>query len=156
MTDTQDQIISESLHGSAIATFWCGTSFLLASTVFQPTFASLSYILGRKPLLLVALVFFTVGAIVGALAQNLTSLLIGRSIQGVGGGGIISLTEILITDLVPLRERGKWFGFQSLTWAIGYVNPDEQTFSIVLYSEWYGINSRTHGHIDQDYFQDST
>ena len=61
------------------------------------------------------------GAIVGALAQSLTSLLVGRSIQGIGGGGILSLTEILITDLVPLRERGKWFGFQSLTWAIGSV-----------------------------------
>ena len=47
--------------------------------------------------------------------------MVGRSIQGVGGGGIISLTEILITDLVPLRERGKWFGFQSLTWALGTV-----------------------------------
>lgn len=47
--------------------------------------------------------------------------MIGRSIQGVGGGGIISLTEIIITDLVPLRERGKWFGFQSLTWALGSV-----------------------------------
>ncbi len=72
-------------------------------------------------MLLLALVFFTVGAIVCALAQNITSLLIGRSIQGIGGGGIISLTEILITDLVPLRERGKWFGFQSLTWALGSV-----------------------------------
>ena len=61
------------------------------------------------------------GAIVGALAQSLTSLLVGRSIQGIGGGGILSLTEILITDLVPLRERGKWFGFQSLTWAVGSV-----------------------------------
>lgn len=58
---------------------------------------------------------------VGALAQTITTLLIGRSIQGVGGGGIITLTEILITDLVPLRERGKWFGFQSLTWALGSV-----------------------------------
>ena len=47
--------------------------------------------------------------------------MIGRSIQGIGGGGIITLTEILITDLVPLRERGKWFGFQSLTWALGSV-----------------------------------
>ena len=109
------------MNGSAIAAFWCGTSFFLSSTVFQPTFASLSYILGRKSLLLVTLLFFTVGAIVGALAQNVTTLLVGRSIQGVGGGGIISLTEILITDLVPLRERGKWFGFQSLTWALGSV-----------------------------------
>ena len=47
--------------------------------------------------------------------------MLGRSIQGIGGGGILSLTEILITDLVPLRERGKWFGFQSLTWALGSV-----------------------------------
>ena len=44
-----------------------------------------------------------------------------HSIQGTGGGGIISLTEILITDLVPIREHCKWFGFQSLTWAIGSV-----------------------------------
>ena len=48
-------------------------------------------------------------------------MLIGRTIQGLGGGGIISLTEILITDLVPLRHRGKWFGYQSLTWALGSV-----------------------------------
>lgn len=47
--------------------------------------------------------------------------MIGRTIQGIGGGGIITLTEVLITDLVPLRERGKWFGFQSLTWALGSV-----------------------------------
>ena len=47
--------------------------------------------------------------------------MVGRSIQGVGGGGIISLTEILITDLVPLRQRGKWFGYQSVTWALGSV-----------------------------------
>ena len=120
-TDIKHQIISESLHGSALAAFWSGTSFLLSSTVFQPAFASLSDILGRKPLLLLALLFFTVGAIIGALAQDFTSLLVGRSIQGIGGGGIISLTEILITDLVPLRKRGKWFGFQSLTWALGSV-----------------------------------
>ena len=61
------------------------------------------------------------GSLIGALAENFTTLLTGRSIQGLGGGGIISLTEILITDLVPLRERGKWFGFQSLTWALGSV-----------------------------------
>lgn len=76
---------------------------------------------GRKLLLIIALVLFTVGAIVCALARDVTTLLIGRSIQGIGGGGIIILTEVLITDLVPLRERGKWFGFQSLTWALGSV-----------------------------------
>jgi MFS family permease len=48
-------------------------------------------------------------------------LLLGRVIQGVGAGGVISLTEVIVTDLVPLRERGKWFGFISGVWAFGSV-----------------------------------
>jgi MFS family permease len=62
-------------------------------------------------LVFVALTFFTVGAIIAALSNNFTLMLVGRSLQGVGAGGIISLTEVIITDMVPLRERGKWFGF---------------------------------------------
>jgi MFS family permease len=49
-------------------------------------------------------------------------MLVGRSLQGVGGGGIISLTEIIVTDLVPLRFRGAWFGYLSSMWAVGSVS----------------------------------
>ncbi len=104
-------IIASKLHGTAIEAFWAGTSFLLTSTVFQPSFNSFSHIFGRKPLVFVALTFFTVGAIIAALSKNFTVMLVGRSLQGIGAGGIISLTEVVITDMVPLRERGKWFGF---------------------------------------------
>lgn len=72
-------------------------------------------------MVLIALVLFTGGAIVAAVAKNFTTMLVGRSIQGSGGGGIMSLTEIIITDLVPLRDRGTWFGYQSGIWAIGSV-----------------------------------
>lgn len=72
-------------------------------------------------MLLSALALFTVGAIIAALATSFTVLLVGRTIQGIGGGGIISLVEVLITDLVPLRERGTWFGYQSAVWALGSV-----------------------------------
>ncbi|KAI5799054.1 major facilitator superfamily domain-containing protein [Geopyxis carbonaria] len=113
--------IARVLHGTAIESFWAGTSFLLTSTVFQPLFASLSTIFGRRALILVALVLFTLGAILGAVAKDFGLLLAGRSIQGIGGGGIIALTEIVITDLVPLRERGKYFGMFSMMWAIGSV-----------------------------------
>ncbi|MCJ1381293.1 hypothetical protein MMC17_004403 [Xylographa soralifera] len=112
-------IIAQDINGTAIEAFWSGTSFLLTSTVFQPAFAMFSHISGRKPLVLISLVFFTVGAIVAAVAQNFTVLLVGRSIQGVGGGGITVLSEIIVTDLVPLRHRGKWMGFLSMMWAIG-------------------------------------
>ncbi|TVY16477.1 Efflux pump FUS6 [Lachnellula arida] len=114
-------IISQDLNGSAIEAFWAGTSFLLTSTVFQLTFGSLSQTFGRKHLVILALLLFTVGSIVAAVAKNFTTLLVGRSIQGSGGGGIICLTEIIITDLVPLRERGRWFGYQGAVWAIGSV-----------------------------------
>lgn len=48
-------------------------------------------------------------------------MLVGRSIQGVGGGGIIALSEVIITDLVPLRYRGQYFGIFSAMWSIGSV-----------------------------------
>ncbi|KAL4962001.1 MDR family MFS transporter [Aspergillus stella-maris] len=113
--------IAEELHGTAIQAFWAGTSFLIGSTVFQPTFSMASDLFGRKWTLFTAVVAFTVGSIVAAVAQNLTTLLAGRCVQGVGGGGIIALTEVLIADLIPLRERGKWMSFRALTWALGTV-----------------------------------
>ncbi|KAJ5124938.1 uncharacterized protein N7515_008763 [Penicillium bovifimosum] len=113
--------IAQELHGTAIEAFWSGTSFLLCSTVFQPSFASFSNIFGRRPMILLSLVFFTVGAILCAIANDFTYMLIGRSIQGVGGGGIISLSEVIITDLIPLRWRGQYFGILSAMWSVGSV-----------------------------------
>ncbi|KAL8846330.1 MAG: hypothetical protein Q9221_008570 [Calogaya cf. arnoldii] len=115
-------IISEDLGGTAIEAFWSGTSFLLCSTIFQPSFASFSHIFGRKPMILTALVFFLIGAIVAAVARNFPVLLAGRSLQGIGGGGLIALTEIVVADLVPLRLRGQWFGLISAMWALGSVS----------------------------------
>ncbi|KAI9812466.1 MAG: hypothetical protein M1827_004697 [Pycnora praestabilis] len=114
-------IIATALKGTAIEAFWSGTSFLLTSTVFQPNMASFSHIFGRRPMIYLAITFFMVGAIISAVSHNFTVLLVGRSIQGIGAGGIISLTEIVVTDLVPLRLRGQWFGFISMMWALGSV-----------------------------------
>lgn len=80
-------IIARKLQGSAIEAFWAGTSFLLASTVFQPNIASFSHIFGRVPVIMVSLVFFFIGVMMAALANNFTILLTGRSLQGIGGGG---------------------------------------------------------------------
>jgi MFS family permease len=81
----------------------------------------MSQTFGRKYLVLLSLLLFAVGSIVAVVAKDFTILLVGRSIQASGGEGIISLTEIIITDLVPLRHRGTWFGYQSAIWAIGSV-----------------------------------
>ncbi|CZR61670.1 uncharacterized protein PAC_11567 [Phialocephala subalpina] len=92
-------VISIDLHGTAIEAYWPGTSFLLSSTVFQPTFTSLSHIFGRRHLLLAALTLFTLGSILCAVAYDFTLLLFGRSLQGVGSGGILTLSYVITTDL---------------------------------------------------------
>ncbi|ROW07824.1 hypothetical protein VMCG_03376 [Cytospora schulzeri] len=113
--------ISTALDATALQAFWSGTSFLLASTVLQPTVASLSNIFGRKHLIYITSTFFAAGSLTSALADTPSVLLAGRTIQGVGGGGILALTEVVITDLVPLAFRGQWFSVMSAFWSVGTV-----------------------------------
>ena len=115
------QIISQELKTTAIEAFWAGTSFLVAATVLQPAFASFSQIFGRKPIFLIGLTLFTAGAIIAGSANGFTALLIGRVFQGIGAGGVLVLTEVIVTDLVPLRLRGNYFAMISLVWCLGSV-----------------------------------
>ena len=130
--------MARALNGTAIEAFWAGTSFLLCSTVFQPSFAELSHVFGRKPLVVTALVFFLLGAIVAATAHEFGPLLVGRSLQGLGGGGLIALTEILVTDLVPLRQRGQWFGIISGMWSVGSVTGPIVGGAFAQAASWVG------------------
>ncbi|KAF1980450.1 MFS general substrate transporter, partial [Bimuria novae-zelandiae CBS 107.79] len=110
-----------SLNGTAIDAFWTGTSYLLSSAVFQPVIASASELFGRQQLLILSLVFFTVGTIICTVANDFTVMLVGRSIQGVGGGGIITLSQVIFCDIVPLRFRPKYFAIVLGAWAIGTI-----------------------------------
>lgn len=113
--------ITKELDGTAMEGFWSGTGFLLPCTVFQPVFGSMSDIFGRKPALCVSLGLFAVGAVLAAVAHDMTLLLAGRAVQGVGGGGIVVLAEIIITDVVELRRRGNYFAALAAMWALGSV-----------------------------------
>lgn len=132
-------VITQKLNGTAIEAFWSGTSFLLACTVFQPVYASFSHLFGRKTLMLVAVKFFLLGTITAGAASNMTLMLIGRTLQGVGGSGIISLTNVLITDLIPLRHRGNWVGILGAVWAVGSVTGPVVGGSLAHPNSWRWI-----------------
>jgi MFS family permease len=85
-------------------------SFLVAATVTSPLFATLSAIFGRKPLLLAALTFLTCGSFIAAVTGNVTGMLIGRTVQGTGTGGIAVLSNLIVSDLVSAVDRWKWSG----------------------------------------------
>ena len=115
-------MIAEKLHGTALEAFWAATSYLLTSTVFQPTIGALSDEYGRKWISIISGCLFLAGIIISGASNNFTVLLTGRTIQGIGGGGVEVLCQLIICDLVPLRLRGQWFGVISSMYAIGTVS----------------------------------
>lgn len=82
---------------------WVGSSFLLAAAASVPTWGKFSDIWGRKPILLLANTVFFFGSLIAALSINIQMLLAGRVIQGIGGGGLIILANICISDLFSQR-----------------------------------------------------
>lgn len=84
--------------------------------------AAFSHVFGRRPVLLLALLIFAIGSVLCGVSKSFPLMLVGRSVQGVGAGGLLALTQVLLTDMVPLRERGKFLALISIVWAIGSVS----------------------------------
>ncbi|THV66186.1 putative MFS transporter [Aureobasidium pullulans] len=115
-------IIANTLDCSTMETFWIGTGFLLSSATILLPLGALSIAFGRVPILVICACCFLVGIIVSGFAQGASAMLTGRIVQGVGGGGLILLNDIVITDLVPLSQRGNYFGIIGSVWALGSVS----------------------------------
>ncbi|KAF9175172.1 hypothetical protein BGX21_007707 [Mortierella sp. AD011] len=100
---------------------WVGTSYLLTNTAMQPLYGKLSDIFGRKNTIVFAIFFFLLGSFICGISPNITALVIGRGIAGLGAGGMISLTMIIISDVVSLRDRGKYQGIIGAMFGISSV-----------------------------------
>jgi EmrB/QacA subfamily drug resistance transporter len=97
---------------------WIGSSYLLACASSVPLWGKISDIWGRKPIILVANVIFMIGSLISALANSVGMLIAGRVVQGIGGGGLVILCNICVSDLFSMRERAKYFGVLGGVWAI--------------------------------------
>ncbi|KAI1175260.1 major facilitator superfamily transporter [Nemania sp. FL0916] len=111
--------IIQDLGGTATQAFWIGTSYLLVNAVTMPVICAVSDVFGRPICLIFSLIAFAAGTVLCAVTHNIGLLLVGRSIQGIGGGGIHSLGLVIQTDIVPLRWRPKWYGVTLGFWALG-------------------------------------
>ncbi|KAL9036194.1 MAG: hypothetical protein Q9214_006245 [Letrouitia sp. 1 TL-2023] len=112
--------IAEDL-GSEELFVWVANAYILATTVVQPIFGQMANIFGRRSLTIIAVFIFMLGSGLAGGASS-TGMLIGaRAVQGIGGGGIITLGEIIICDLLPLLERGQYSGLLAGTYAIGTI-----------------------------------
>ncbi|MGO2660007.1 MDR family MFS transporter [Mycetocola reblochoni] len=89
---------------------WLTTAYLLATTIVMPVYGKFGDVLGRRRLFLVAIALFTVASLGCAVAGDFTQLIIWRAVQGLGGGGLMILSQAIIADIVPASERGKYLG----------------------------------------------
>lgn len=87
---------------------WLLTTYLLASLITTPIYGRLSDGFGRRPLFLAALALFLIGSVISAVSPTFLLLILGRSVQGLGAGGLLSLAFAVISDLVPPRERARY------------------------------------------------
>ncbi|UIK89157.1 MDR family MFS transporter [Arthrobacter polaris] len=108
------------LHG-VNEMLWVITIYILASTITLPIYGKLGDLIGRKGLFIGAISIFIVGSIVGGFAQDMTWLIIGRGVQGFGGGGLMLLSQAIIADVVPARERGRYMGVMGGVFALSSV-----------------------------------
>lgn len=103
---------------------WMASSYLLANASCIPLWGKVSDIWGRRHVILLANFVFLVASLICALAINLPMMLAGRAIQGIGGGGIVVLTNISVSDLFSVRQRPMYYGIFGAIWAIaGALGP---------------------------------
>ncbi len=118
ITVTSYARIGTELHALS-STSWIATAYFLTLTAFQPLYGKLSDIFGRKACLLFAYVVFGLGSLGSGFAGVMRQLIAARALAGVGAGGMTTVVSILLTDIVTLRERGKWQGYLNVIAALG-------------------------------------
>lgn len=100
---------------------WVVTAYLLTSTASTPLYGKISDIYGRRPVFQFAIVTFLIGSFLAGASQNMEQLIATRALQGLGAGGLMALTFVIIGDIVPPRERGRYQGYFGAVWGLSSV-----------------------------------
>lgn len=113
-------VIASDLNGFGHLS-WIMTAYLITSTVTTPLYGKLSDGFGRRRLLMVAITLFILASVACAMAATLGQLILFRALQGVGGGGLMSLAQAAIADVVAPRQRGRYQGYLATVWAVASI-----------------------------------
>jgi EmrB/QacA subfamily drug resistance transporter len=100
---------------------WVVTAFMLSSTVTTPLYGKLSDTYGRRPMFLVAITLFLLGSLLCGTAGSMTQLILFRALQGLGAGGLLVLAQASVGDVVSPRERPRYQGLFTGTFALASV-----------------------------------
>lgn len=116
LSSTEQSVVATALPtmagelGGANRLAWVVSAYLLTSTIVTPLYGKMSDLYGRRIVYQTAIAVFLVGSVLCALAQTMNQLVAARAVQGLGGGGLMSLAFVIIGDVVSPRERGRYIG----------------------------------------------
>ncbi|WVF72227.1 hypothetical protein IAT40_007039 [Kwoniella sp. CBS 6097] len=105
--------------GASTQVSWLGAAYLLSVCSFTPIYGRLSDLIGRRNAHLTAMFLFTLGTLLCGIAPNMYSLIAARAIAGMGGGGVQSMSAIVMSDMVDLRHRGLFQGYVNILFGTG-------------------------------------
>ncbi len=107
--------------GGAEHLSWVVTAYMLASTATTVLWGKLGDLYGRKALFITCIVIFLAGSILSGTSQTMVQLIAWRAVQGIGGGGLMVLSQAIIGDVVPPRERGRYQGLFGAVFGVSSV-----------------------------------
>jgi EmrB/QacA subfamily drug resistance transporter len=117
-------------------TSWIAVAYLLASATVVPVYGRMGDLRGRREMLFVALSIFALGSIACGLAQSLPQLVAARALQGLGGGGLMTLSQALIGELVPPRERPRFQGYFATVFTSASIGGPVLGGIVVSHASW--------------------
>ena len=118
---------------------WVSTAYILTSTIATPLLGKLSDLFGRRTIYLSTIVTFLVGSALCGAATTINQLIAFRALQGIGGGGIMALSFAIIGDLVSPRQRGKYIGAFTSSFAFSALAGPLAGGWIVDHTSWRWI-----------------
>lgn len=127
--------ISKDLHAENTIS-WAGTSSLIANTMFSVLYGRLSDIFGRKIVYLSALALLCIADLLCGFSQNAAMFYVFRGLAGIAGGGITSLTMIIVSDIVTLENRGKYQGILGAALGLGNIIGPFIAAAFIVHSTW--------------------
>ncbi|KAJ1646876.1 hypothetical protein LPJ64_001697 [Coemansia asiatica] len=118
---------------------WIVIGYLLSNTAVQPLFGKFSDIMGRFESVVAATAIFCLGSILCAVSSSMGMLIASRAIQGIGGGGLMTMVSVVLSDVTTERDRGKYTGFLASSWGIASAVGPVMGGAIVERSSWHII-----------------
>ena len=115
---------------------WIATAYLLVSTALTPLYGKIADIKGRRVVIMFALIVFLVGSVACALAPTMLTLALARALQGVGGAGIFAMTQTIIGDIVPAKQRPHYQLYTSTVWMLANLAGPVIGGAMADYTHW--------------------